>query len=68
MVEDGEELIEFYHQARKMEYKMKLQKDKTGQHHRLTRRFLHKLKKMADHKLELVRIAKAMKCFFQKPT
>ena len=31
-VEDGEELIEFFHRAKKMEYEIHLQQDQTGQH------------------------------------
>ena len=68
MVKDGKEMIEFYHRAINMEYEIKLQKDKTGQYQRLTRRFPHELQKMIEYKSELRDITKAMKRFSQKPS
>ena len=60
-----EELIEFYHRAKKIEYEIQLQKDQTGQHQRLTRRFLQELQKMSEYKTELGNIAKSIKRFFR---
>ena len=39
-IQDGEELVEFYHRTKPMEYEIGLQRDKTGQLQRLTRAFL----------------------------
>ena len=66
--QDGEELVEFYHRTKTMEYEISLQKDQTGQHQRLTRRFLQQLQKVPDYKLELGDISKGIRRFFQKPT
>ena len=67
-VQDGEELMEFFHRAKKMEYEIKLQQDQTGQQQRLTRRFLQQLQRIPEYKLELGDIAKSIKRFFQKST
>ena len=60
-----EELIEFYHRAKKIDYEIKLQKYKTGQHQRLTRKFLCELQKIPEYKFELGEIVKAIKRFFK---
>ena len=67
VIKDGEELIEFYHRTKTMEYEISLQKDQTGQHQRLTRRFLQQLQKIPEYKMELGNISKGIKRFFQNP-
>lgn len=39
-VQNGEELVEFYHRATTMEYEISLKNNQTGQCQRITRRFL----------------------------
>ena len=67
VIKEGEELIEFYHRTKEMEYEINLQKDQTGQSQRLTRRFLQQLQKISEYKKELGIISKGIKRFFQDP-
>ena len=67
-IQDAEELVEFYHSAKTIEYEIGLQKDQISQHQILTRMFLQELQKIPEYKLELGDIAKGVKRFFQKPT
>ena len=68
IIQDGEELVEFYDRAKTMEYEIGLQKDQIGQHQILTRRFLQELQKIPEYKLELGAISKEIRFFFQNPT
>ena len=67
-IQDGEELVEFYHRAKTMEYEIELQQDQTGQLKRLTRMFLQQLQVIPEYKQELGDISKGIKRFFQKST
>ena len=67
-IQDGEKLVEFYHRAKPMEYKIKLQQDQTGQLKRLTRMFLQQLQVIPEYKQELGDISKEIKRCFQKST
>ena len=63
-IQDGEELVEFYHRAKKMEYEIELQQDQIGQLKRLTRMFLQQLQVIPEYKQELGDSSKGIKIFF----
>ena len=64
----GEELVEFYHKTKTIEYEIELQQDQICQLKRLTRMFLQQLQAIPKYKQELVDISKGIKRFFQRST
>ena len=65
---DGEELVEFYHRAKIIEYEIELQQDQTGQLKKLTRMFQQQLQVIPEYKQKLGDISKGIMRFFQKST
>ena len=67
-IEDGEELVEFYHRVITIEYEIEFKQDNTFQLKRLTRISLQQLQVIPEYKQELGYISKGIKRFFQKST
>ena len=65
---DGEELVEFYHRAKIIEYEIELQQDQTDQLKKLTRMFQQQLQVIPEYKQKLGDISKGIMRFFQKST
>ena len=49
-IQDGDELVEFYHRAKAIEYEIRLQRYQTGQTQRLMKVFLKQLQLIPSYK------------------